>query len=299
MPQRDSKLSGTDVVQVFIFRNGRFFGTECFAQAKVIIGRDEDSDLQLDDEIISRAHAQITISTEGMILEDLGSSNGTCVNGEPIERCFVDPRDEVSVGAFSLKLKLISQKNKARRFREETRIENRQPAQADQTEVVLATAVDENMLVRQKDEEFCEPTYVESAPARPAQPESTIIGKTEAAPVSPYSPEPVELPQPDPEPETMQAEPQHTEPEPAPIKPEPALTFAPAEISEEDDEELEQDFVEPFSLLTNLIRENFSQAGVPTATTPVVEIIGYNTDKQVKHLRTDPRPRMKCWAWAP
>ncbi|MBW1807310.1 MAG: AgmX/PglI C-terminal domain-containing protein [Deltaproteobacteria bacterium] len=261
MKQRDSRPSGTEVIQVFIFRDGRFYGTECFAQAKVTIGRDEDSDLQLDDEIISRAHALITISSDGMILEDLGSSNGTCVNGEAVERCFVDPRDEVSVGPFSLKLKLISPNNKARRFREETRIENRQPEQTDRTEVVLATAVDQNMLVEPEDQEFIEPTQVE--------------------------PEPTELPQPDPEPEAVQAGPQLTEPE-------PALEHAPAEVSEDDEEEIQQDFVEPFSLLTNLIRENFAQPNIPTATTPVVEVIGYNTAKQVKHFeQVSPGKRFK------
>jgi hypothetical protein len=48
----------------------------------------------------------------------------------------------------------------------------------------------------------------------------------------------------------------------------------------DEDEEYQPDFVEPFSLLNNLIRENFAQPQVPTEPTPVVEVIGYSSEKQ-------------------
>jgi class 3 adenylate cyclase len=48
------------------------------------IGRDAASDLVLDDPGVSRAHAVFSASPNGVILADLGSTNGTFVNGERI-----------------------------------------------------------------------------------------------------------------------------------------------------------------------------------------------------------------------
>ncbi len=77
------------VLQVFIFKDGRFWGTEVFAQPQIVMGRSPDCDLPLDDDVISRNHAVIHIGPDGLVLEDLRSANGTFVNGEPVERCYV------------------------------------------------------------------------------------------------------------------------------------------------------------------------------------------------------------------
>lgn len=96
------------VLQVFIFREGRFFGTECFAQQRIVMGRNPDVDLELDDDQISRTHASVQLTPEGLLLEDLNSSNGTYVNGVAIQRCLVKSADEVSIGSFVLKFKVLS-----------------------------------------------------------------------------------------------------------------------------------------------------------------------------------------------
>lgn len=49
-----------------------------------IVGREADSDIQIDDRQVSRRHAEITQTVEGYTLRDLGSKNGTFLNGEPI-----------------------------------------------------------------------------------------------------------------------------------------------------------------------------------------------------------------------
>src|SRR5512135_3713880 len=52
------------------------------ADGEVVIGRDEDCDVVLDDEQVSRHHASITALPDGRaLLVDLGSSNGTYVGG--------------------------------------------------------------------------------------------------------------------------------------------------------------------------------------------------------------------------
>jgi hypothetical protein len=70
----------------------------------LILGREHGSaDLVIDDPGVSRRHARVLANNGGVIVEDLGSSNGTYVNGERIARPVeLGPGDEVQVGATVL-----------------------------------------------------------------------------------------------------------------------------------------------------------------------------------------------------
>lgn len=52
----------------------------------VIIGRSPDADLVIADDFVSSTHAKIVPTADGHLLEDLGSTNGTLVNGQPATR---------------------------------------------------------------------------------------------------------------------------------------------------------------------------------------------------------------------
>jgi pSer/pThr/pTyr-binding forkhead associated (FHA) protein len=53
---------------------------------RVVIGRGRDCDLVLDDPAVSRQHAVISVRTGvPLVIEDLGSANGTFVNGKKIQ----------------------------------------------------------------------------------------------------------------------------------------------------------------------------------------------------------------------
>jgi diguanylate cyclase (GGDEF)-like protein len=52
---------------------------------EMIIGRDPSADISITDPSISRKHARVTRSEHGVTLEDLGSSNGTSINGKKVE----------------------------------------------------------------------------------------------------------------------------------------------------------------------------------------------------------------------
>jgi len=54
------------------------------AKPAVIIGRDADSDIQINDRQVSRQHAEITRTIEGYTVRDMGSKNGTFLNGEAV-----------------------------------------------------------------------------------------------------------------------------------------------------------------------------------------------------------------------
>jgi hypothetical protein len=53
-------------------------------EGEMRIGREKDCEIQLDDSHISRFHARITVADDLILLEDLGSTNGTYVNGNRI-----------------------------------------------------------------------------------------------------------------------------------------------------------------------------------------------------------------------
>lgn len=52
----------------------------------VVIGRSPDADLVIADDFVSGIHAKIVPTADGYSLEDLGSTNGTLVNGQPATR---------------------------------------------------------------------------------------------------------------------------------------------------------------------------------------------------------------------
>ncbi|MCP5090659.1 MAG: FHA domain-containing protein [Gammaproteobacteria bacterium] len=71
--------------------------------SRIMIGRSDDSELQLDSKYVSRHHALILLTDEGAFIEDLNSFNGTTVNSKSITRCSLHPNDKVTVGDFKLR----------------------------------------------------------------------------------------------------------------------------------------------------------------------------------------------------
>jgi len=69
---------------------------------RLIIGRDQECHLKLDDANVSKRHAVIYTLGNDDILEDLGSTNGTMLNGEIIKRHILQDHDVVELGAYRL-----------------------------------------------------------------------------------------------------------------------------------------------------------------------------------------------------
>jgi len=66
------------------------------------VGRNPDSDIFLDDITVSRHHCRFLAGTDGLSVEDSGSTNGTYVNGERVDRGLLNPGDEVIIGKFHM-----------------------------------------------------------------------------------------------------------------------------------------------------------------------------------------------------
>ncbi|MGY4918392.1 FHA domain-containing protein [Streptomyces sp. 900116325] len=71
----------------------------------VLIGRDPANGLRLTHETVSRMHAELTVKGGRWILRDLGSTNGTCVNGQRVTGAVsVRDGDQVSFGRITFRL---------------------------------------------------------------------------------------------------------------------------------------------------------------------------------------------------
>jgi hypothetical protein len=73
-------------------------------QARLLIGRSSACQLVLADDTVSRRHAELRAEDGRWLLRDLGSSNGTWVNGRRVIEAEVRPGDLVQLGATQIRL---------------------------------------------------------------------------------------------------------------------------------------------------------------------------------------------------
>lgn len=71
-------------------------------ETPVSIGREEDNQIQLNDERVSRIHAKVQEDRGEVILTDLNSTNGSRVNGHPVQLRVLQPGDHVQIGRCTL-----------------------------------------------------------------------------------------------------------------------------------------------------------------------------------------------------
>ena len=70
----------------------------------VSIGRANDNDVRIKDSTVSSHHAKIVTFYNASYIEDLGSTNGTFVNGKQVKKHTLKPGDIISLGALNLKV---------------------------------------------------------------------------------------------------------------------------------------------------------------------------------------------------
>jgi len=71
---------------------------------RFVIGRSDSCDLVLTDVTVSRQHAELSRTTVGWLLSDLGSTNGTRVNGWRVAQMRIRPGDRVELGAVRMRV---------------------------------------------------------------------------------------------------------------------------------------------------------------------------------------------------
>lgn len=80
-----------------------------FQVSEVLLGRDPGCDFPLDDVTVSQRHARLSFHHGQWWVEDLGSKNGTFVNGQPVSQAqVVVSGDELQLGQVRLLVQLDS-----------------------------------------------------------------------------------------------------------------------------------------------------------------------------------------------
>ena len=66
------------------------------------VGRDPDCDFPIDHPTVSSNHCELVLSSEGVLIRDCGSTNGTFVNGDPVKEAWLLPGQTVNLGDVEL-----------------------------------------------------------------------------------------------------------------------------------------------------------------------------------------------------
>jgi pSer/pThr/pTyr-binding forkhead associated (FHA) protein len=70
---------------------------------RMSIGRKAHNDIQIDNMAISGEHAAVVTILNDSFLEDLNSTNGTLVNGQPVKKHFLKDGDVIELGKYKMK----------------------------------------------------------------------------------------------------------------------------------------------------------------------------------------------------
>ena len=98
--------AGTDSTEILVTIYGEPIGRRYELREvapSAILGRDPEAALTIDDDSVSRSHCEFQQLEDGWYVQDLGSTNGTYVAGEQIQRAKLSDGDHIKVGSTILK----------------------------------------------------------------------------------------------------------------------------------------------------------------------------------------------------
>lgn len=99
-------IEGLTLPLALRFISGKYQGGEfpLPEEGEIVIGRSSELDMVLVEDMVSRRHAKISVEDGDIFLEDLGSTNGSFVNGEKISRTRLAEGDRILIGTSIIKL---------------------------------------------------------------------------------------------------------------------------------------------------------------------------------------------------
>lgn len=103
-------MSQPAVLQVVILRDGLLVGTEVLVPGTYSVGSGADCELRLEDPTVSVAHAVLYFQNNRAAIQDNASHTGVYVNGHKVSACEIRSVDEVLLGPFVLKVRVLEKK---------------------------------------------------------------------------------------------------------------------------------------------------------------------------------------------
>ncbi len=110
----------------------------------VLVGREGDCQVHLDDPTVSRRHATIAPAEGGFVLRDLSSGSGTYLDGTPVQEAFVVPGERIRFGAVAARIEEEADQelSASRKLRETlTQTLSIKPARSTRLKAVLITVL--------------------------------------------------------------------------------------------------------------------------------------------------------------
>lgn len=102
--QQDGEMQqqGSRYGQLSLSAAGQPLRTYWLTQTRTVIGRRATNTLVLDDLTVSGEHAVLLAGQQDVVIQDLGSRNGTLVNGAPVARALLNDGDCIDIGIYRL-----------------------------------------------------------------------------------------------------------------------------------------------------------------------------------------------------
>jgi predicted component of type VI protein secretion system len=101
--ERDRQLHLVPPGAAILVQSGFYEGLEvCVDCDWLVIGRGRSADVVLAEPTISRSHAAIGFDASGFFVQDLGSTNGTLVNGAKTQRATLKNKDVIQMGKLTV-----------------------------------------------------------------------------------------------------------------------------------------------------------------------------------------------------
>ena len=166
------------MAKLILSLDGQLIKDFTLSKERTTIGRKPHNDIQIDNLAVSGEHAIIMTILNDSFLEDLGSTNGTLVNGQPVKKHFLQSGDTVEIGKYKLKYMNEASATMSQADFEKTMVLRAPAAAAPKQEVRNPTDTQTNVQA------------VSDAGAAAASPASApaVAAKPAAAPVPPAPP---------------------------------------------------------------------------------------------------------------
>lgn len=91
------------MAKLVLSMNGSVLGNYFLEKERFTFGRKPSCDVQINDQGVSKEHAVVLTVGNDQILEDLGSTNGTLVNGQKVQRHILQNGDVIELGRYKLR----------------------------------------------------------------------------------------------------------------------------------------------------------------------------------------------------